>query len=114
MKALNHLLVTTAAVAALNSALATRADGPLLSPRASVNQIFLVAGSANDPDLLQDRPIGNARAWALAQDFRTVAGAGSNIDLVHGPTPLLSPKDPRYEQVAKALGQSQYQIAPLK
>jgi hypothetical protein len=99
------------------------ANEPFLSPKAKANQIrFAPSGSsANDPDLLKDRPFGNAkawaqqhRAWAQQHSATTFPGTESTVDLVHGPRPTMSPKDPRYEQAARKLRESQYQAAPLK
>jgi hypothetical protein len=43
-----------------------------------------------------------------------VPSTGRSIDLAHGPRPLLSPKDPRYETALRELRQQQFQVAPLK
>jgi hypothetical protein len=97
---------------ALNQA--AQADEPFLSPRAKDAQIRVVPRpSTKDPNLLLDRPVGNAHAWALAQSLRTVPGTGRDVDLVHGPRPSLSPKDPNYEVVLRALATQKFLVAPV-
>jgi len=109
------LLLAAATAALLTTANSVSAGEPLLSPRAKANQIRVVPGSsAHDVNLVTNRPTGNARAWALAQSLRKVPGTGPSIDLAHGPRPLLSPKDPRYETALRKLRDSSFQVAPLK
>ena len=112
MKTLNQLLVAAAAVVTLNMAFAARAGEPLLSPRAKANQIRVVPGSSAGVDTLKDRPIGNAKAWELAQSLRKVPSTGSSVDLAHARRPTLSPRDPRYDQELRRL--QEVQVAPLK
>ena len=116
MKTVKYLLVAAAAVVTLNIALAARADEPLLSPRAKAlaDSLRKVPGTSGGIDLTKDRPIGNARAWELARSLRTVPSSGPSIDLAHGPRPLLSPKDPRYETALRELRGASFQLAPLK
>lgn len=108
------LLVTAAAVlAAVSSASAVE---PLLPPkaRALADSLRKVPAVSSGVDLTKDRPIGNAKAWELARSLRTVPGTGSGVDLAHGPRPLLSPKDPRYELAVRELRAKNFHIAPLK
>lgn len=89
-----------------------KADGALLSPRAQGNQIHIVAGSSvDDPNLLTNHPTGNVRGWASARSFVKAPGTDTT-DLVSGPRPTMSPKDPRYAQALQEL--REVQIAPLK
>ena len=116
MKTLKNLLVAAAAVVTLNATLSAQAAEPLLSPKAKAlaDSLRKVPAVASGVNLAIDRPIGNARAWELKRSFRTVPSTGRSIDLAHGPRPLLSPKDPRYEMALRELRQQQFQVAPLK
>lgn len=116
MKNLNLILMAAVAATAFTSVNRAQADEPFLSPRAKANQIhYAPSGSSiNDPDLVKDRPAGNAKAWAQKHRATTFPGTESTVDLVHGPRPTMSPKDPRYEQAARKLREAQYQVAPLK
>ena len=116
MKNLSKILMAALVAAAFTTASRASADEPYLSPKAKANQIRVApaGASANDVNLVTNRPAGNAKAWAQAQSLKTAPGTGSTIDLAHGPRPTMSPKDPRYEQAARELRESQYQIAPLK
>ena len=113
MKTTLLLAATVALLTAVNSASAAE---PLLSPKAKAlaDSLRTVPGTSSTVDLIKDRPVGNAKAWELARSFRTVPSAGPSVDLAHGPRPLLSPKDPRYDQVARELREAQFQVAPLK
>jgi len=109
------LLLATATAALLTAVNTASADEPLLSPRAKANQIRVVPGlSANDVNLVTNRPIGNAKARAHAQTLQTVPSTGPSVDLAHVPRATLSPKNLRYEQVARELRESNFQVAPLK
>ena len=114
MKTLKNLLVAAAAVVTLNATLSAQADEPLLSPKAKAlaDSLRKVPAVASGVNLATDRPVGNARAWELERSLRTVPSTGRSIDLAHGPRPLLSPKDPRYETALREL--RQFQVAPLK
>jgi hypothetical protein len=117
MKSIKHLLVAALAVVALYATLSAQAAEPLLSPKAKAlaDSLRKVPSAASDVNLATNRPFGNAKAWELAQSFRKVPSTGPSIDLAHGPRPLLSPKDPRYEMVWRELRQAQqFQVAPLK
>jgi|SRR5688572_11586055 len=116
MKTVKYLLVAAVAAVTLSATLSAQAAEPLLSPKAKAlaDSLRKVPPAASDVKLLANRPIGNAKAWELAQSFRKVPGTGSGVDLAHGPRPLLSPKDPRYEQAVRELRQQQFQVAPLK
>ena len=114
MKTTLILAVTTAAVLTVISA--ASAAGPLHSPKgkALADSLRKVPAVHSDVDLAKDRPIGNAKAWELARSFRKVPSTGPTIDLAHGPRPLLSPKDPRYETALRELRAREFQVAPLK
>ena len=110
------LLLAAATVAVLTAVNAATAAEPLLSPKAKAlaDSLRTVPSTASTVDLTKDRPIGNAKAWELARSFRTAPSTGPSVDLAHGPRPMLSPKDPRYEQVARELRESNFQVAPFK
>lgn len=109
------LLIATGTAALLMAINTVSGAEPFLSPRAQANLIRVVPGSsAGDVNLAAVGPIGNAKAWALAQSFRTVPASGADIDLAHGPRPAVSPKDPRFEQAARRMGEAKFQVAPLK
>ena len=110
------LLLAVATLAALTVVNTGSSAEPLHSPKAkaladSLNKARAIHG---DVDLTKDRPMGNAKAWALARSFRTVPGTGPSVDLAHGPRPLLSPKDPRYQTVLRELRAREFQVAPVK
>jgi hypothetical protein len=107
------LLLAAAAATLLTAVNTARADEPFLSPRAKANQIRTVAGTTEDK---LDRSIksGSPRGIAMAESLRRVPSTGPSVDLAHGLRPTFSPKDPRYEQVARELREAQFQVAPLK
>ena len=77
--------------------------------------IRVVPGSSGkDANLTHNIQYGNAKAREQQWSVRKVKGTGSNVDLAHGPKPLMSGKDPRFDMAAKQLRESQFQIAPLK
>jgi len=104
---------TVAIVTALNSASAAE---PLHSPKgkALADSLRKVPVVHSEVDLTKDRPFGNAKAGELTRSFRTVPSTGPSVDLAHGPRPLLSPKDPRYETALRELRSKEFQFAPLK
>lgn len=108
------LLLVVAAAALITGVTRVSAGEPVLSPRAKANQIRVAAGSSAAVNLATHRPIGNAKAWAHAQSLQKVTRTGAKVDLAHGPRPALSPKDPRFEQVARELRNAKFQVAPLK
>lgn len=109
-------LVLAAVLIALAITTATAADEVFLSPRAraQADSLRRVPVTRTEPDLLKDRPVGNAKLWALRQSLRKAPSNGPSVDLVHGPRPLMSPKDPRYEAALRELSRRQFQVAPLK
>ncbi len=114
MNKTNYLLFAALTVAALFTTTLTRADQPNLSPRTRTNQTTVApASAAQDPNLLAQRPAGNARGWAVLQSVRTIPSTGPGIDLAHA-RPTLSPKDPHFEMAQRALATQQFQIAPVK
>lgn len=110
------ILAAAAAAAVLTGINTASAAEPLLSPKAKAlaNSTRTVLGTSTTVDQVKDRPTGNAKAWELARSFRTVPSVGPNIDLAHGPRPLLSPKDPRYESALREQRTTTFQVAPLK
>ena len=115
MKTLNHLLIAAAVAVTFNAGLSARADEALLSPRAKENQIRTAPGtSADQPNLVTNRPVGNAKAWDLAQSLPTVPSTGPSVDVAHAPRPTLSPRDPRFEAAWHENAEQKVQLAPLK
>lgn len=113
MKTRNYLLL--AAVAVLTTNYPAWAGEPVLSPRvAQLRHELRKVPSAPSPDLTKDRPIGNAKAWALIRDFRKIPGVSRDIDLAHAPRPAFSPKDPHFEMVWRQTAEQRFQVAPLK
>src|SRR5258708_288114 len=109
------ILLAVAAAGVFFLAAGAQAGEPVLSSRAQSNQNRVVAGTpANEPNLVTNRPAGNAKAWELAQSLKTVASAGENADLAHAPRPTVSPKDPRYETALRENATQSFQVAPLK
>ena len=109
----NILLLAAATAALLTAANTASAAEPLLSPRAKANLVRFVPGVTVDK---LDRALqpGSPKGREMAYSLRVVPSTGPSIDLAHGPRPTLSPKDPRYEQVARELRESTFQVAPLK
>ena len=115
MKPLNHLLIAAAVGVTLSAAFSARADEALLSPRAKENQIRVAPGtSADEPNLVANRPAGNAKAADLAQSLRTVPSNALSMNVSHAPRPTLSPKDPRFEAAWRSNAEQKVQVAPLK
>lgn len=110
------LLLAPAVLAIFTAVNMASGAEPLLSPRAKAlaDSLRKVPAIENEVDLIRDRPVGNARAWELARSFRTVPSTGPNVDLAHGPRPLLSPKDPRYETALREMRYNEFRVAPLK
>ena len=143
MKQISYLLSIGAAIAALCASTSARADEPIssLAAKPGHNQVMngpsakapnllanRPAGNAKgwavlqslrtvspkkDPNLLANRPLGNAAMWTHLQSLRTVPSTGPEVDLAHV-RPLLSPKDPRYETIQREMAIKEFQIAPLK
>lgn len=91
--------------------LATSANAGSPKGDALADSLRKVPGTT--PDML-DRSVkpGSPKALALAESLREVPSAGPTVDLAHGPRPMLSPRDPRYDQEARRL--QEVQLAPLK
>ena len=116
MNDMKTTLILAAAYLALLAAVNTAsAAEPLLSPKAKslADSLRTVPGSTSD---LIDRAVlpGTPKGRELVYSLRNVPSSGSSVDLAHGPSPLLSPKDPRYESALRGLRGSLFQIAPLK
>ena len=110
MKTTLLLAATVAAFTAVNSASAAE---PLRSPRASADLVPTVPGVTVDK-LARSLPLGSPKGREMAYSVRVVPSSGTSIDIAHGPRPSLSPRDPRYEQVARELRAPEFQVAPLK
>jgi hypothetical protein len=112
MKTTFLLAATVAVFTAVNSASAAE---PLHSPKgkALADSLRTVPGSTTD---MIDRSVlpGTPKGRELAYSLRKVPSTGPRVDLAHGPRPLLSPKDPRYETALRELRAKEFQIAPLK
>lgn len=109
----NTLLILASTAVLLTAVHAASAADPSLSPRAKASQSRTVSGATDDK---LDRSIkpGSPRAIARAESLRKVPKTGAHIDLAHGPHPLLSPKDPRYETTIRELRGIRGQSAPAK
>lgn len=116
MNDMKTTLLLAATVALLTAVSTAYAAEPLHSPKgkALADSLRKVPAVHSDVDLTKDRPLGNAKAWELTRSFRSVPSTGTSVDLAHGPRPLLSPKDPRYETALRELRAKEFQIAPLK
>lgn len=114
MKTLNYLIA--AAVLTLGVAVSAQAGDALLSPKAKdlANSVKKAPVSANEPNLLANRPAGTPRAWALAQSVRKVPGINQDVDLAHAPRPAMSPKNPNFESAWRQNAFQQVEVAPLK
>jgi len=113
MKTTPFLAATTVALlAAFGTASAAE---PLRSPKgkAFADSLRTVPGSTVDRI---DRSVlpGTPKSRELAYSLRKVPGTGPSVDLAHGPRPLVTPKDPRYDTALRELRARQFQVAPLK
>ena len=115
MNDMKTALLLAAAVAVLTAVNAASAAEPLLSPKAKAlaDSRRTVPGSTTD---MIDRSVlsGSPKGRQMAYSLRTVPSTGPSVDLAHGPRPLLSPKDPRYETALRELRAREFQVAPLK
>lgn len=109
------LLLAAATVALLTVVNTASAAEPLHSPKgkALADSLRTVPGSTTD---MIDRSVGpgSPKGRELAYSLRKVPSTGPSVDLAHGPRPLLSPKDPRYETALRELRAKEFQVAPLK
>jgi hypothetical protein len=109
------LFLAAAAVAVLTAFNAASAAEPLVSPKAKAlaDSLRTVPGSTMD---MIDRSVlsGSPKGRELAYSLRKIPSTGPSVDLAHGPRPVLSPKDPRYEATLRELRTSEFQVAPLK
>jgi hypothetical protein len=114
MKNLNYFLSIAAGAVTLYATSSMQADEPLLSPRAKAHQSPLLKSPVKqDPDLLANRPKGNARGWQVLQSIRTIPYTGPEIDLAHA-QPNFSPKDPRFEAAQRENAAQKFQVALVK
>lgn len=81
--------------------------------RIGVLKIVITAANSRNKrrKALSHKP-SSPKAIAQAESLRKVPSTGPRIDLMHGPRPTLSPKDPRYDQELRRL--LEIQVAPLK
>ena len=88
---------------------------PLMSPKAKELAYSLRKVPGTTPDMI-DRSVlpGTPKGRELAYSLRKVPSTGPSVDLAHGPRPLLSPKDPRYESALRELRAKEFYVAPLK
>lgn len=112
MKTTLLLAATVAVITAVNAASAAE---PLLSPKAKALADSLLPPPGPTTDMI-DRSLqpGSPKGRELAYSLRKVPSTGPRVNLAHGPGSTLSPKDPRYEQVARELRAPQFRVAPLK
>jgi hypothetical protein len=113
MNTKNTLILAAASLAILTTVNAASASEPLLSPRAKSNLVRTIPGVTEcklEHSILPGSPKGRELAYSL----RTVRSIGPSVDLAHGPRPLLSPKDPRYDAALFELRGASFQVAPLK
>ena len=108
-------LLAAATVALLTVVNTATAAEPLHSPKgtALADSLLTVSGSTTD---MIDRSFlpGTPKGRELVYSLRKVPSIGPSVDLAHGPRPLLSPKDPRYETALRELRAREFQIALLK
>ena len=74
-----RILLTTLGVAAL-TAITFNTNGALLSPRAMGNQIKIVSGTANDPDLVAVDQGLALPPRATGNEIATTAGTNSSLN----------------------------------
>lgn len=93
MKTRNLLIIIGVATLATITLNVTAADA-LLSPRAAGNQIKTVAGTYNDPNLVNLTGIVTLSPRAAANEIKTVAGTSTDVNpaLVCAKTMAGSPK----------------------
>ena len=115
MNDMKTTLLLAAAVAVLTAVNAASAAEPLLSPKAKALAASLLPPPGPTADMI-DRSVlsGSPKGREIAYSLRTVPSTGLSVDLAHGPRPLLSPKDPRYETALRELRAREFQVAPLK
>ena len=115
MNDMKTTLLLAATVAVITAANAASAAEPLLSPKAKALAASLLPPPGPTADMI-DRTLqpGSPKGRDLAYSLRTVPGTGPRVNLAHGPRPLLSPKDPRYETALRELHGREFQVAPLK
>jgi hypothetical protein len=109
------LLLAAATLAILTAVNLAAAAEPLLSPKAKALADSLRTVPGSTKDLIDRSPaLGSPKGRELAHSLRKVPSTGPSVDLAHGPRPLLSPKDPRYETALRELRAREFQVAPLK
>lgn len=115
MNDMKTTLLLAATVAVITAANAASPAEPLRSPKAKALAASLLPPPGPTADMI-DRSLqpGSPKGRELAYSLRKVPSTGPRVNLAHGPRPTLSPKDPRYEQVARESRETQFQVAPLK
>ena len=110
-----NLLLLAAVTAIATFAGVAKADDAYLSPKArQLKEDFRKVPGTTTDKLDRSVKSGSPKGIEFSASLRTVPSTGPSIDLAHGPRPLLSPKDPRYDQALRELRQTQFQVAPLK
>jgi hypothetical protein len=114
----NNILLAIAVAAVFSVAASVNAGDILLSPKGQDQANSLRKAPAtpvSDPDLLANRPTGNAKAWALAQSIQKAPVSHNDVDLATAPRPSLRPRDPGFDAAWRANAvDAQVQVAPLK
>ena len=115
MNDMKTTLLLAATVAVITAANAAFAAEPLLSPKAKALAASLLPPPGPTADMI-DRSLqpGSPKGRELAYSLRKVPSTGPRVNLVSGPRPLLSPKDPRYETALREQRATEFQVAPLK
>jgi hypothetical protein len=109
MKNVNKVLLAASLAVTVMGVNRALANDAFLSPRAQANQIRTVpASTVGDPNLTADRASGNAKAAALAGDFRRLAGSNGDMNLVSGSYAGAASKNPAHTMPMNVL------VAPLK
>ncbi|MCI0541550.1 MAG: hypothetical protein L0Z50_40650 [Verrucomicrobiales bacterium] len=107
------ILATAIATFALTGGL--YAGDAALSPKAKDLRDSLRKVPGTTVDMIdRSTKIGSPKGLELAHSLRKVPSTGPRIDLAHGPRPLFSPKDPRYETTLREMRESRFEIAPLR
>jgi len=115
MNDMKTTLLLAATVVVLTSLNVASAAEPLLSPKAKALADSLLPPPGITTDMM-DRsiPPGSPKGRELAYSLRKVPSTGPRVNLVRGPRPVLSPKDPRYETAVHELRATEFQVAPMK
>lgn len=112
---MKHTLHFAAITVALLTAGSAMAADSVLSPKAqALSDSFRKVGAGSTETIDRSIIVGSPRSNALSDSFRKVAGNGSGVDLAHGATPTMSPKDPNYSATVQDMRSKEFHVAPLK